>query len=150
MIEGLIIKEIKSHHDATGFFAELAKEGEESFREIKQTSYSETYPGVIKAFHKHDYWELWVVVKGVAEIALYDGRKQSQSKGEKQRIVAGEKNLLLLAIPPNVAHGYRALNNASVGILYHAAFAYDPKNPGIENIPYDSPEIGFDWSAPHG
>lgn len=63
MIQGVSVKKIVSNHDDRGFFAEVVKFGEETFHEIKQTSYSETKPGIIKAFHIHDYWEVWCLLK---------------------------------------------------------------------------------------
>ena len=65
MIEGVKIKQMKLWCDDRGFFTEVLKLDEETFHEIKQTSYSETYPGVIKAFR----------IRGRADIeklALYD------------------------------------------------------------------------------
>lgn len=151
MIKDLKIKKVISHHDGSGFFAELVKEGEDTFHDMKQVSYSETYPGVIKAFHMHkQYWEMWAVVKGMAEIVIYDGREDSDTKGETMTLFAGEKNMLVVAIPPGVAHGYRAMGNSPVGVVYHAGKAYDPLNHGIEEIPHDDPTIGYDWSVKNG
>ncbi len=144
-IEGLKIKKVISHHDNRGFFAELIKFGEETFHEIKQTSYAETKPGIIKAFHIHDYWESWCIVKGSAKIVLADIREKSPTKGEKEVIYVNGKDLLVIAIPPNVAHGYEALGNESMGIIYYSAEAYNPDRPVIETIPYDSPLVGFNW-----
>jgi dTDP-4-dehydrorhamnose 3,5-epimerase len=78
MIDGVFVKKVIQHHDDRGFFAEVAKEGEDTYKPVKQTSYSETYPGVIKAFHWHKrQWDIWCVVKGMAQVALYDLRKES-------------------------------------------------------------------------
>ena len=55
MIDGVKIKQLKLFHDDRGFFSEVIKFGEESFFEVKQTSYTETFPGVIKAFHWHKH-----------------------------------------------------------------------------------------------
>ena len=149
MIEGVAIKQVVRHAADDGFFAELVKAGEDIFHEIRQTSYSETRPGVIKAFHFHkEYWELWGVIKGSAKIVLADIREGSPTKGGTQVIMTGENDMKIIAIPPGVAHGYQALGKTPMGILYHAGRPYEPQNPGIEEIPYDSPEIGFDWNKP--
>jgi dTDP-4-dehydrorhamnose 3,5-epimerase-like enzyme len=50
---------------------------------------------------------------------------------------ANEGELKLIAIPPGVAHTYTVLGDEPMGMLYHAGQAYDPKNPGIEEFPYD-------------
>lgn len=146
VIEGVKIKKVISHHDDRGFFAEMVKFGEETFHEIKQTSYAETNPGIIKAFHLHDYWESWCVVKGKAKIVLADIRDGSPTKGKNEVLYVDEKDLTVIAIPPGVAHGYQVFGDKPMGIVYHAAEAYDPKNLTIKSIPHDSPEINFDWN----
>ncbi len=146
MINGVVIKKVDVHVDERGFFAELVKFGEETFHEVLQTSYSETKPGLIKGFHIHDYWEVWSIVKGQAQIVLHDMRPDSQTKGETQVILTGEDNMMVIAIPGEVAHGYKSLGPGPMGIIYHASEAYNPKNVTIRSIPFDSPEIGFDWS----
>jgi dTDP-4-dehydrorhamnose 3,5-epimerase len=147
MIEGVSIKKVDIHVDERGFFAELVKFGEETFHEVLQTSYSETKPGVIKGFHIHDYWEVWCVVKGEAQVVLHDLRSDSPTRGKTNVILTGEDNMMVVAIPGGVAHGYKSLGTKPMGIIYHASEAYDPNNITIRNIPYDDLEIGFDWSA---
>ena len=150
MIKDVVIKKVNVHKDERGFFAELIKFGESTFHEVLQTSYSETKPGVIKAFHIHNYWEVWCIIKGEALVVLHDLRPDSATKGETQTILAGEKNMLVIAIPGGVAHGYKPLGKSNMGIIYHSSEAYNPKNVTIRTIPFDSPEIGFDWETlPH-
>ncbi len=150
-IDGVSVKKIVRHNDERGYFAELFKEGETGFHKIAQTSYALTNPGVIKAFHFHDYWETWVVIEGEAQVVMYDGREDSQTKGMTQVVYAGVKNPLVLSIPPGVAHGYKVIGDEPVGMLYHAEEAYDPsRKDQIGIIPFDSKEIGFDWNKDYG
>ncbi|OGD33344.1 hypothetical protein A2833_01975 [Candidatus Azambacteria bacterium RIFCSPHIGHO2_01_FULL_44_55] len=153
MIGGVKIKKITTHRDDRGFFAEMVKFGEDTFHEVKQTSYAETKPGIIKAFHLHDYWESWCIVKGSAKIVLADIRADSPTKGKNDVLYVDEKDLVVIAIPPGVAHGYQVLSDKPMGIIYHAEEAYDPENLAIKVIPHDCPEINFDWdeiiSKPH-
>ena len=146
MIEGVIIKKVVKHSDERGFFAELIKSGEGTFHEVMQTSYSETNPGVIKAFHIHNYWEVWCIIKGQAQVVLHDMRKDSSTKGKTDVIYTGEDDMMLIAIPGEVAHGYKPLGDKPMGIIYHASEAYNPKNITIRTIPHDSSEINFDWT----
>ena len=148
MIRGVVIKKVVKHKDERGFFAELVKLGEDTFHEVLQTSYSETKPGVIKPWHIHNYKETWCIIKGRAKVVLYDMRPNSPTKGKTQVIYTGEDNMMVIAIPGEVAHGYKPLGRKNMGIIYHAAEAYDPKNITIRTIPYDDPAINFDWSKP--
>ncbi len=148
MIEGVKIKEIKRICDDRGMFSEVIKFGEDTYCEVKQTSYTVTYPGVIKAFHWHKrQYDVWFPVSGEMQIVLYDLREDSSTKGETQVIYAGESNPLLVLIPPGVVHGYRVLGNEKCALFYHTSQAYDPKDPDEERIPFDDPSIGFDWST---
>jgi len=148
MIKDVSIKPLKRFSDDRGFFSEVLKFGEETFHEVKQTSYTETFPGVIKAFHWHKIqWDMWFVIKGSAQIVLHDLRADSPTKGETQAIYAGADNPLLVSIPPGVAHGYRVLGNERVGLFYHTSEAYDPKNPDEERIAFDDPAINFNWKT---
>ena len=149
MINDVKIKQLKIFPDDRGFFTEVFKEEMDDFKiPIKQTSYTETYPGVIKAFHWHKkQWDLWFVTKGMTQVVLCDMREDSPTYKETQVICAGEQNRLLIFIPPFVAHGYRVLGNEKVGLLYHTTECYDPKNPDEERIDWDSPAIGFDWET---
>lgn len=149
MIKDVKIKQLVIRPDDRGFFTEVFKEATDDFSvPIKQTSYTETYPGVIKAFHWHKrQWDLWFVVRGMAQAVLVDLREDSPTYKETQVVVAGERNPVLIFIPPHVAHGYRVLGSELVGLLYHTTESYDPKNPDEERIDWDSPEIGFDWTT---
>lgn len=142
------IKQIKRFSDDRGFFSEIIKFGEETFREVKQTSYTETYPGVIKAFHWHKkQFDIWFPIKGNMQIVLHDMRKDSPTYNVTQVIYAGENNPTLVLIPPYVAHGYRVLGQVPATLIYHTSEAYDPADPDEERIDWNDPKIGFDWTT---
>lgn len=148
MIAGVKIKKIVQYADDRGFFAEILKDGEETFHEVKQTSYTETFPGVIKAFHWHkEQWDSWFCCKGNIQAVLFDMREGSKTKGETQVVYMGEHNPVVLAIPPGVAHGYRALGTKKIGLFYHTSKSYNQSTPDEERIPFDDPSIGFDWNT---
>ncbi|PIP18053.1 MAG: spore coat protein [Parcubacteria group bacterium CG_4_10_14_0_8_um_filter_35_7] len=148
MIEGVKIKKIVTHSDDRGFFREILRSDDGLLEKFGQTSVTLTYPGVIKAFHWHKKQDdLWYVAQGVAQIVLYDLRKESSTYKETQVIYAGEDNPLLVLIPQGVVHGYRVLGVKPVMLFYHTTEAYDPKEPDEERIPFDDPEIGFDWGT---
>jgi dTDP-4-dehydrorhamnose 3,5-epimerase len=139
MIKDVKIKYIKSHYDDRGFFAEVIKEGEETFHPIKQTSYTETNPGIIKAFHWHNKQnETWFVVKGSAKVVLVDRETK-----ETMVLYPNESNKMLIYIPIGVAHGYQVLGNKTFGMFYHTSESYNPKDPDEQRIPFD--EL-YDWT----
>jgi len=147
-LQGVKIKKIARFFDDRGFFSEVIKDGEETFREVKQTSYTETYPGVVKAFHWHKkQYDVWFPMKGSFQVVLYDLREDSSTFKQTQVIYAGEDNPLLILIPPKVAHGYRVLGNKRAGLLYHTSEVYNSDNPDEERIAFDDKDVAFDWQT---
>ena len=148
MIKDVAIKSLKVFPDDRGFLIELLKEGDEVFKEIKQSNYTESYAGVIKAFHWHrKQWDVWSVVRGMAQVVLCDLRKDSPTYKKTDVFYLGEDNREALLIPPGVAHGYRVLGNKKLGLIYFVTEKYDPENPDEERIPFDDKEINFDWNT---
>lgn len=148
MIFGVQIKRLTTFPDDRGYFREVYRADDPFFTGVKQTSVTETYPGVIKAFHWHKLQEdVWYVAKGMAQVVLHDMRHDSQTKGETQVVFAGEQNPVLIFIPKGVAHGYRVLGDKPVMLFYHTTEVYDPNAPDEYRIPFDDPGIGFDWST---
>ena len=146
MLEGVQVKNLVRHCDERGYLLEVLRDDDELLERFGQTTYTMTYPGVIKAFHWHKkQHDLWFVAIGEARVVLHDLREESSTKGKTQVIYAGEHNPLLIVIPPGVAHGYQVLGDKPVGLLYHTTRSYDPKEPDEERIAYDDPLIAFDW-----
>ena len=146
MIDGVVVKTCTVHSDDRGWLVEVVRDDEPVFREVRQTTYTIAYPGVIKAFHWHRrQWDVWFFPSGNVQIVLHDLRDGSSSRGVTQVLYAGAKNPLVLAIPPEVAHGYRVLGNEPAALFYHTTEHYDPADPDELRMPFDDPRIGFDW-----
>ena len=148
MIDGVVIKRLVRHCDERGFFLEVLRDDDGVLRRFGQTSYTMSYPGVIKAFHWHRRQDdLWFVATGNALVALYDLREDSPTRGVTQSLITGEQDPLLIVIPAGVAHGYKVLGDKPVGLFYHTTESYQRSDPDEERIPYDDPAIGFDWGG---
>ena len=146
-IHDVVIKKLITHADDRGYLREVLRDDDGLMSRFGQTTVTKTYPGVIKAFHWHEHQDdLWYVADGMARVVLYDRRPDSPTYGETQVVYAGEDNPVLIYIPAGVAHGYQVLGNKPVLLFYHVTRSYDPANPDEKRIPYDDPEIGFDWS----
>lgn len=146
MIDGVVLKRCTTHADDRGLLIEVVRDDEPVFREVKQTTWTVTYPGVIKAFHWHvRQWDVWFFAAGMAQVVLYDMREGSPTRGETQVLYMGVRDPMVIAIPPGVAHGYRVLGTEPVGLFYHTTEHYDPADPDELRIPHDDPRIAFDW-----
>jgi dTDP-4-dehydrorhamnose 3,5-epimerase len=147
MIEGVRIKELKRFCDDRGYFQELLRDDDEWLEPFGQTSFTLSYPGIIKAFHWHKHQDdIWFVASGNAQVVLHDLRDGSPSQGRTEVLYAGEKNPILIMIPRGVAHGYKVLGAEPLMLFYHTNRAYNPAAPDEQRIPYNDPSIGFDWS----
>jgi dTDP-4-dehydrorhamnose 3,5-epimerase len=146
-IHDVIVKQLTTHSDDRGYFREVVREDEYLLRRFGQSSVTKTYPGVIKAFHWHNNQDdVWYVVDGMARVVLYDRRAGSPTQGVTEVIYAGEDSPVVILIPAGIAHGYQVLGNKPVILFYHVTQAYDPTRPDEQRIPFDDPQIGFDWS----
>jgi dTDP-4-dehydrorhamnose 3,5-epimerase len=145
-IEDVKIKPLVRHCDERGYFIEVLRDDDELLTRFGQSSYTITYPGIIKAFHWHErQYDLWFMCKGEARVVLYDMREESVTYHHIQEIFAGEREPLLIVIPPRVAHGYQVLGNEPACLFYHTTESYDRAEPDEGRIPYDDPSIGFQW-----
>ena len=146
MIKDVKIKELVTHCDNRGYFREILRDNDNLLKKFGQTSITETYPGIIKAFHWHKKQDdLWYVAQGMAQIVLYDLRKDSKTYKQTQVVYAGEENPVLILIPAGVAHGYMVIGNKPVLLFYHTTESYNQDAPDEERMPFDDPTINFDW-----
>lgn len=103
-----------------------------------QINVSYSYPGTIRAFHRHNYQDdNWYVVKGNMEVALYGDKLSVLSLGEGDPV---------LSIPPGVWHGFKVLGNEEVILLYYVTNKFDPKSPDEEREKWNK---FYDWKTPN-
>ncbi len=107
-----------------------------------------SYPGTIKAFHFHRrQTDCWVPVGGMLQVALVDLRKQSPTFGARNTLYLGALRPWQLLVPPGVGHGYKVIGTAPALLVYVTDRFYDPQDEG--RIPYDDPQIQYDWETQH-
>jgi dTDP-4-dehydrorhamnose 3,5-epimerase len=147
MIDGVVVKELKTNPDERGFFREVVRVTDEFFGEgFGQFSHSLMYPGVAKAWHIHKTQvDWWYVPVGNLKVGLHDLRQNSSTKGQTQEVFMGENyGAKVLKIPPGVAHGCKVLGGVT-HLFYITSKVYDPDEEG--RIPHNDPKIGYNWVA---
>jgi dTDP-4-dehydrorhamnose 3,5-epimerase len=156
LIDGVVIESMQVHPDDRGFFAELARLGSEGIaarmvadgRRQIQISTTLTYPGTIKAIHYHyEQTDLWAPIAGMLQVFLYDMRRSSKTFGLINTLYVGQLRPWEILIPPGVGHGYRVLGTQPAQLVYFTDRFYNPKDEG--RLPYDHPDIGYDWEIQH-
>lgn len=152
LIQGVGIAPLQFWPDDRGYFLELLRAGQGLSAGLStaslQVSAALSYPGTIKAFHYHArQTDLWAPVAGMLQVCLYDLRVGSPSFGVKNTLYIGELRPWSLRIPPGVGHGYKALGARPAVLVYATDRFYDPQDEG--RIPYNDPDINYDWETQH-
>ena len=155
LIDGVRIEPLRVYPDDRGFFTELARLGKglaanmvpDATRNI-QVSLTLTYPGTIKAIHYHsEQTDLWAPVSGMVQVFLYDLRRRSPTFCAINTIYAGRFQPWEILIPPGVGHGYKALGVEPIQLVYFTDRHYNPADE--LRLPYNHPDIAYDWETQH-
>jgi dTDP-4-dehydrorhamnose 3,5-epimerase len=143
MIDGVWIIPLEAHCDDRGYLIEIARRSDAPEPHGIVNRFGQVYlvgnvaRGVIRAFHKHHKaWDWFTVGHGTAKVVLVDDRDDSPSKGEQMTLVIGERNPVLVAVPPGVYHGWMSLEDDTqlIGIASHT---YRREDPDEVRIPPD-------------
>lgn len=109
-----------------------------------QVNFSVQYPGVIKAWHRHQLQtDFWIALTGHLRVGVY-----CQDSGRAWSVVIGEKRPGVVIIPPPLWHGAATVGPEPAGLLYYVTRAFDASRPDEERRAFDSVE-GFAWGIEH-
>ena len=116
------------------------------FEKFGQVYLTTAYPGVVKAWHYHKkQTDNFTCIKGMMKVALYDARKDSPTYQEINEFFIGEKNFVLIKVPPGVYHGFKAIGVEPAYFLSVPTLPYNYKDPDEYRLPPDTKEIPYDW-----
>jgi dTDP-4-dehydrorhamnose 3,5-epimerase len=140
--------------DERGFFGEIfRKDWVEKVLEndeIVQANLSVSYPGVIRAWHRHDRGQVdyFVVLNGAIKICAYD-----QATQELNQIISSGERLQMVRIPGFYWHGFKNIGDKTCTVVYFVNRMYDYESPDEERRPWNDPDIidnktgvSFDWN----
>lgn len=141
MLEGIVVRPLKRLNDERGAFTELLRQ---DWKDLLgkdcpvQANFSVTYPGMIRAWHRHvrgqvDYM---VVTKGSLKICVYD-----EETGELNEIISSGQDLQAVRVPGHYWHGFKALGDETAFLVYFTTNLYDYRDPDEERRPWDDPTI---------
>jgi dTDP-4-dehydrorhamnose 3,5-epimerase len=141
MLKGITIKPIKRFSDERGFFTEvMRKDWKDLFAEdkIAQANLSVTYPGVIRAWHRHlrGQTDYFIALKGAIKICAYDEKTK-----ELNEIISTDQDMQIVRMPGHYWHGFKAVGNEQAMLLYFTTNLYDYANPDEERRPWNDPTL---------
>jgi dTDP-4-dehydrorhamnose 3,5-epimerase len=152
LIEGVRIEPYALWPDDRGYFLEVMRGGSGLVRNFPaastQVSVALSYPGTIKAFHYHLHQhDCWVPSQGAFQVVLVDFRRDSRTFGVRNTLYTGVLKPWQILIPPGVGHGYKVVGTEPGVLVYVTDRFYNPEDEG--RIPYDHPDIDYDWDTQH-
>lgn len=151
MIEGIATKKLVRNADERGYLMEMLREDDEVFEHFGQSYVALNYPGVVRAWHYHKkQTDNFVCVKGMVKVGLYDAREGSPTHGRVQEVFLGDNNPMLLKIPPGIFHGYKTIGTEPSLLINFPTGAYNRAAPDEHRVPWDSPEVPYDWALKNG
>jgi dTDP-4-dehydrorhamnose 3,5-epimerase len=141
MLDGIKVKPIKRFVDDRGFFCEVMRtDWMDLFGEDKivQANHSFTFPDVIRAWHRHlrgqvDYF---LALKGTIKICAFD-----DITSELDEVVSSGSDLQVVRMPGYYWHGFKAVGNEPVMLLYFTTNLYNPEDPDEERRAWDDPTL---------
>lgn len=141
MLPGIVIKSLKRLPDERGSFAEVFRSDWKDLLESDfavQANLSVTYPGNIRAWHRHlrgqiDYF---LALKGAIKIGVYD-----EESMEIDEIISSGLNMQIVRVPGHYWHGFKAIGDEQAMLLYFTTNLYDVGNPDEERRSWDDPTI---------
>jgi dTDP-4-dehydrorhamnose 3,5-epimerase len=155
LLEGIKKYELKKNVDERGFFVEIFRNDWKELiqeDEIVQANLSASYPGMIRAWHKHhrgqvDYFN---VLQGALKICAYDDTKQ-----EINEIISSEDRPQIVRMPGRYWHGFKNIGDKKAIVIYFTNRLYDYANPDEERSPWNDSTIIdkrtgqiYDWNHP--
>jgi dTDP-4-dehydrorhamnose 3,5-epimerase len=151
MINGVKRKNLRVIPDERGRVMEILRRDDDLFGEFGQVYMTTTYPGVVKAWHKHEkQTDNIACVCGTVKMVLYDGRPGSSSQGEVDEFYLGIHNPVLVQVPAGVYHGWMAVSQEEAVVINVPTRPYDREHPDEQRLdPHDN-DIPYDWRRMDG
>ena len=147
MIDGVKVKRLRVMPDERGRLMELLRADDELFERFGQVYATTTYPGVVKAWHKHmKQSDNMACVAGMIKVVLFDGREGSKTFREVNEFYAGVHNPVLIHIPPGIHHGWMCVSPEESLVVNVPTEAYDRENPDEQRLDPHSCDIPYDWT----
>ena len=151
LISGVQVKKLGWIPDELGKLMEILRCDDPMFEKFGQVYVTTCYPQVVKGWHSHlKQRDNMTIIKGMARVALYDGREDSPTRGRINEFFIGDDNPMLISIPPMVLHGFKAYGQEPAYMINTVTQAYNHQNPDeIRLDPFDN-DIPYNWSSKQG
>jgi dTDP-4-dehydrorhamnose 3,5-epimerase len=126
--------------DERGYFAEALREDWKELEDdrVAQINASFSYPGIIRAWHKHTRGQVdyFLVLQGAMKICAYE-----EDTGRMAEVIASGQKPTLVRIPGKYLHGTKTISNEPSLTVYFVTRLYDYKDPDEIRRPWNDQTI---------
>ncbi len=140
MLPGIVVRSLNRLYDERGSFTEVMRRdwSEVFLDEVVQANMSISYPGIVRAWHKHERGQVdcFLVVRGALRICAYDDVSR-----ELDYIISNGAVPQIVKIPGEYWHGFGVLGPEPATLIYFVNRLYDYFSPDEIRRPWDDPTI---------
>ncbi|MDD1721467.1 MAG: dTDP-4-dehydrorhamnose 3,5-epimerase family protein [Euryarchaeota archaeon] len=138
MLDGIKKKQLTTHVDERGFFTELVRQDWLGDDLVQQSNFSVSYPGTVRAWHRHTRGQVdnFVVLRGAIKLCAYDDTIQ-----ELDEIILTGGVLQSARIPGHYWHGFRVLGEERAYLVYFVNKLYEYADPDEERRPWNDSQV---------
>jgi dTDP-4-dehydrorhamnose 3,5-epimerase len=155
-MESSVIHDVKTRKlrlmpDERGWLLEILRADDpELFQRFGQVYVSATYPGVVKAWHRHRrQTDNFVCVAGMVKLVLADTREGSPTHGRIDEFFVGTQNPMLVQVPNLVYHGWKCISPEPALVVNVPTEVYRYDAPDEERLaPHGT--LPYDWTRKDG
>lgn len=145
-LSGVKLADLMRFPDERGIFTEIMRTDWSELLngdQLIQANFSLTYPGIIRAWHKHERGQVdyFLVIKGTIKVCAYDEEEGSKTKGHLVEVTLSEDRMQILRIPGRYWHGFKVVSPEPAYLIYFVNKLYDYKNPDELRRPWNDPNI---------
>jgi len=145
-LPGVKLVDLVRFPDERGIFTEIMRSDWAELLNgdvIVQANLSVTYPGVIRAWHKHRRGQVdyFLVIKGAIKVCAFDDDEGSPTRGHMIEVVLSENRVQLLRVPGRYWHGFKVVSPEPAYLIYFVNKLYDYENPDELRRPWNDPSI---------
>ena len=145
MLPGVRVIDLKRNVDERGSFTEILRDDWQEFLgndHPVQANLSVSYPGVIRAWHRHERGQsdVFVVIRGSLKVCAYNDLGGPQN-GELDEVVTSGERLQAVIVRGDYWHGTKCVSPVPSETVYFVTRLYDPNSPDELRRPWDDPKV---------
>ncbi len=140
LIDGVQFRPCRPVPHEDGHLMEIARASWEILGgPLVQVHLTTTFAGRVRAWGVHtENTDRLFIAAGLVKIVVYDGRKDSPTRGRLNEFTLSDRNPGLLIVPPNLYHGWKNIGTTEALIINMPDRMYDYESPDALDLPWDS------------